>query len=425
MQRSGFSFALLLCLTSFIQPASAIEPTWPRFRGPNGLGTATDMDIPVRFTEKSVLWKKPIPGLGNSSPVVWGNRLFLQTSSKNGDERSLLCLSSLDGRVLWTKTFPTNPAAKPKTHAKNSLASATPAVDGERVYALFWDGVDMQLFGLDLEGKQLWQRNLGPYISQHGPGTSPMVFERKVYVEHDQDGDADILAFDALTGKDIWRAKRTAFRACYSVPFLLENPGKPAELIVGSTAGLTSYDPNTGKENWNWTTWPFAKMALRTVASPIAVDDMIIANSGDGSGERNTVAIRPQGTGTLTNEVVLWSKTKTYPYVPNLLALGEYLYFVNDGGVACCAKARTGEIIWSERLGGNFSASPIMIDGKIFAASEEGTVFVFQAAPTYQLLAKNVLDEGIIATPAVASRRMFIRGRNSLYCIGDVSSSSR
>jgi outer membrane protein assembly factor BamB len=425
MQRSGFSFALLLCLTSFLQPASAIEPTWPRFRGPNGLGTATDMDIPVRFTEKSVLWKKPIPGLGNSSPVVWGNRLFLQSSSKNGDERMLLCLSTLDGKVLWTKTFPINPAAKPKTHAKNSLASATPAVDGERVYALFWDGVDMQLYGLDLEGKQLWQRNLGPYKSQHGPGTSPMVYQKKVYVEHDQDGDADILAFDALTGKDVWRAKRTAFRACYSVPFVLEKPGKPVELIVGSTAGLTSYDPDNGKENWNWTTWPFAGMALRTVASPIEVDGMIIANSGDGNGDRNTVAIRPQGKGTLTNEVVLWSKTKTYPYVPNLLALGEHLYFVNDGGIANCALARTGEIIWTERLGGNFSASPIMIDGKIFAASEEGTVYVFEAAPKFQLLAKNVLDEGIIATPAVASRRMFIRGRNSLYCIGDVSTSLR
>jgi outer membrane protein assembly factor BamB len=122
MQRSGFSFAILLCLTSFLEPASASEPNWPRFRGPNGLGTATDMAIPVRFTEQSVLWKVPIPGLGNSSPVVWGNRLFLQSSSKNGAERSLLCLSTLDGKVLWTKTFPANPAAKPKTHAKNSLA---------------------------------------------------------------------------------------------------------------------------------------------------------------------------------------------------------------------------------------------------------------------------------------------------------------
>ncbi|HEV8060673.1 MAG TPA: PQQ-binding-like beta-propeller repeat protein [Gemmataceae bacterium] len=425
MLRSGFSFILLLLLTTFTPSAPASEPQWSRFRGPNGLGVATDTDIPVKFSERSVLWKKAIPGSGNSSPVLWGNRIFLQSASKDGKERMLLCLSSLDGKIIWNKSFPTSPGLKPKTHPKNSLASATPAVDGERVYALFWDGVDMQLFGLDMEGKQLWQRNLGPVKSQHGPGTSPMVYQKKVYVANDQDGEAELLAFDALTGKDVWRAKRQPFRACYSVPFLLEKPEMPTELIVGSTAGLTSYDPDTGHENWNWTTWPFAKMALRTVASPLATDGMIIANSGDGSGERNTVAIRPQGKGTLSNEVVLWSKIKSYPYVPNLLALGEHLYFVNDGGFAGCAVARTGEILWLERLGGNFSASPILIDGKVYAASEEGTVYVFQAAPKFQLLAKNVLDEGIIATPAVAGHRLFIRGRNSLYCFGDVSTSAR
>jgi outer membrane protein assembly factor BamB len=281
------------------------------------------------------------------------------------------------------------------------------------------------LFGLDMDGNQLWQRNLGPFKSQHGPGTSPMVYQKKVYVANDQDGEADLLVFDALTGKDVWHAKRQPFRACYSVPFLLEKPGQPTELIVGSTAGLTSYDPETGHENWNFTSWPWLKMPLRTVGSPIALDGMIIASSGDGSGERNTVAIRPEGKGTLSKEVVLWSKTKLYPYVPNLLALGEHIYFVNDGGIACCAVAKTGELVWSERLGGNFSASPVLIDGKIYAASEEGTVYVFPASPKFQVLAKNVLDEGIIATPAVASKRMFIRGKNSLYCIGDVSTSAR
>jgi outer membrane protein assembly factor BamB len=426
MQRSGFPFALLFVLTISAQYGSAIDPTWSRFRGPNGTGVATDMDIPVKFGERSALWKKEIPGLGHSSPVIWGNRLFLQSASKDGRERMLLCLSTLDGKTLWTKKFTANLAVKsPHTHLKNSLASATPAVDGQRVYAMFWDGVDMQLYGLDLEGNQLWQRNLGPFKSQHGPGTSPMVVQSKVFVANDQDDEAELLAFDAATGKDAWRAKRKAYRACYSIPFLIEKPGMPAELIVGSTAGVTSYDPETGHENWDFTSWPFAKMALRTVASPIAVNGIIVANSGDGNGERNTVAIRPQGSGTLGKEVILWSKTKMFPYVPNFLAQGEYLYFVNDGGFAGCALAGTGEIVWDQRLGGKFSASPILVDGKIYAASEEGTVFVFQAAPQYQPLAKNVLDEGIIATPAVANRRMYIRGSNSLYCFGDVSTSAR
>src|SRR5262249_23071265 len=155
-------------------------------------------------------------------------------------------------------------------------------------------------------------------------------------------------------------------------------------------------------ENWKFTDWPWLKSPLRTVASPIVVNGVIIANSGDGSGERNTVAIRPEGKGTLGKEVILWAKTKLFPYVPNFLSLGEHIYFVNDLGIAACAVAKTGQIVWDERLGGNFSASPVMIDGKIYAASEEGTVYVFQASPTFHLLAKNVLDEGFIATPAVA-----------------------
>jgi outer membrane protein assembly factor BamB len=425
MQRLGNSCVLLVLLAIGLQAAPASEPTWSRFRGPNGTGLATNMDLPIKLSEQSALWKKEIPGSGNSSPVIWGNKLFLESSSNDGSKRMLLCLNCLDGKTLWTKDFPTNPGVKPHTHPKNTLASATPAVDGQRVYALVWDGVENHLYGLDLDGKLLWERNLGAFKSQHGPGTSPMVVNHKVIVANDQDGSAEILAFDAATGKDVWRAQREPFRACYSVPFVLEKAGAPTELIVGSTAGITSYDPETGRENWNFTSWPWLKTPLRTVASPIAINDIIVANSGDGSGERNTVAIRPEGRGTLDKAVVLWSSTKTFPYVPNLLAQGEHLYFVNDLGIAGCAVARTGEIVWSQRLGGKYSASPVLVDGKIYAPSEEGTVYVFQASTKFQLLAKNVLDEGMIASPAVSGRRLYLRGRNSLYCFGDASTSRR
>ena len=326
--------------------------------------------------------------------------------------------------------FPPIQPSNPKRTSRIRWRSSTPAGwTAKRVYALFWDGVDMQLYGLDLEAQAALATHIwGPFKSQHGPGTSPMVYQKKVYVANDQDGEADVLAVRRPDGQGCRGGPNArAISPAHSVPFLSRSPpGKPVELILGSTAGLTSYDPDTGRENWNWTTWPWAKMPLRTVASPIAMNGMIIANSGDGSGERNTVAIRPQGRGTLTKEGSLWSKTKTFPYVPNLLAAGRNIS-ISSTTPASQAVHRPARVRSSgaNGSGGNFSASPIMIDGKIYAASEEGTVFVFQAAPKYQLLAKNVLDEGIIATPAVASRRMFIRGKNSLYCIGDVSTSSR
>ncbi len=425
MPRFRYSSALLVLLAIGSQTARASEPTWSRFRGPNGTGAVTNVDLPVKLNEQSALWKKELPGPGNSSPVIWGDKLFLQSASKDGAKRMLVCMSCLDGKTLWVKDLPIKSTTVPRTHPKNTLASSTPAVDGERVYVLVWDGVENHLQALDLEGKALWSRDLGGFKSQHGSGTSPMVFKNKVFVANDQDGAAEVVAFDSATGKDVWRATREPFRACYSVPFVLEKPGAPAELIVGSTAGVTSYDPESGRVNWNFASWPWLKMPLRTVASPIVVDGIIVANSGDGSGERNTVAFRPDGHGTLDKTVVLWSKTKMYPYVPNLLALGEHVYFVNDAGIAGCAVAKTGELVWSQRLGGNFSASPVLVDGKVYAVSEAGAIYVFQAAPQYQLLGKSTIDEGVIASPAVAGHRLFIRGRNSLYCFGDQSTKAR
>ncbi|CAN5295349.1 PQQ-like beta-propeller repeat protein [soil metagenome] len=422
MQYSRFWCAVTFVATLALQTARADEPSWSRFRGPAGAGTAVDMDIPVKLSEQTALWKKELPGPGNSSPVIWGDKLFLQSASKDGTKRMLVCLNCLDGKTIWVKDLPIKSNAVPRTHPKNTLASSTPAVDGAHVFVLVWDGLEVQLQALDFEGKSLWSRDLGEFKSQHGPGSSPIAYKNKVFVAFDQDGAAEVLAFDSASGKELWRASREPFRACYSVPFMLEKAGTPAQLIVGSTAGVTSYDPDAGSVNWDFTSWPWLKTPLRTVASPIVANGLIVANSGDGSGERNTVAFRPDGRGKLDNTAVLWSKTKMYPYVPNLLAQGEHLYFVNDAGIAGCAVAKTGEIVWSQRLAGNFSSSPVLIDGKVYAVSETGATFVFQAAPKYQLLGKSSIDEGVIASPAVARRRLYIRGRDSLYCFGDVSS---
>jgi outer membrane protein assembly factor BamB len=398
---------------------------WDRFRGPNGTGIAADKDVPVRWTaQDGVLWKVRVPGIGHSSPVIWGDRLFLQSASADGKERWLLCLDADTGKTLWTRAAPGTSA---DFNPKNSLASSTPATDGERVYAVFWDGKDISIYAYDFQGKQLWQTDLDRFKSQHGVGLSPIVHAGRVFLNLDQDGSAAVLAFDGKTGKELWRAKRTAFRASYSTPFVLTSAGGD-ELIVASTAGITGYDPSNGRENWNFT-WSFQNKPLRVVASPIATAGLVIAQSGDGAGDRESIAVRLGGRGDVSGTNLAWqsSNRKTLPYVPCFLGQGDHLYSMGDKGVAVCRVARTGEEVWThdfrEKGKGptNVTASPILIDGRIYAVSEDGTAYVFAADPTFKLLAKNMVGEPVFSSPAVANNRLYIRGREHLFCIAKPS----
>jgi outer membrane protein assembly factor BamB len=418
MRKGTAALPVFLLLCWFIAPdRESSAANWPRFRGPNGTGTAVDKDIPLKWSEKNVLWKAELPGSGNSSPVIWGKRLFLQSAT--ADERFLLCLDVADGSILWKKQFPAAIAGK---HEKNTFASSTPTTDGERVYALIWDGKKMVLYAYDLKGKYLWHRDLGgPFKGRHGVGASPVVFAGKVFLNNDQTASAKLIALDAKTGKPTWQKKRTAFRACYSTPFVLERAGGKAELIVSSTAGITSYNPKDGDENWNWN-WKFSGMALRTVGSPVAGAGMIFAGSGDGSGARHMVAVKADGKGDVSKTNLVWEKKRDTPYVPCMLIKGDYLYWINDKGIAACLRARDGKKIWNERLFDcDVTASPLLIDGKIYAVSEDGDVAVLAADPKFKVLARNALDEPVMATPAEADHRLFIRGNKHLFCIGKTS----
>jgi outer membrane protein assembly factor BamB len=395
---------------------------WPRFRGPNGTGVAADKDVPIKWTaEEGMLWKVRIPGKGNSSPVIAGSRLFLESATADAKERLLLCLDASTGKVLWTRSVSGGPAP-PKglgPSSQNSLASSTPAVDGDRVFAVFWDGKGVSLHAYGIQGEQLWQQDLGAFKSQHGPGFSPVAHDGKVFVMKDQDGAAAVLAFDAATGKKAWEVQRKAFRACYSTPLIRALPGGATELIVTSTAGIAGYDPKTGAENWTYT-WS-ATRPLRTVASSIVANDLIFAHGGDGDGSRHIIAVRLGTKGETAPTNLVWEnrKPRLFPYVPAMLTLGDYLYTVNDEGFAACYSAKTGEPIWSQRLGSpEVSASPILVDGKVYIACADGEVYVFEAAPTYKPLAKNSMGELVRATPAVANNRLYIRGEEHLFCIG-------
>ncbi|MBL8799013.1 MAG: PQQ-binding-like beta-propeller repeat protein [Planctomycetia bacterium] len=396
---------LLACVTFAIEPTAGAAD-WTRFRGPNGTGVAADKNVPVQWNDQNILWKVVLPGGGNSSPIIYGDKLFIQ--SADAKSRMLLCIDVKDGKIIWNKSVPGGTA---KTHAKSSLASSTPATDGERVYCYFWDGKDVSVSAFDFKGNPVWHRVLGAFESQHGAGASPMLVDGKVIVNNDQDGKSELIALDAKTGQPAWQVPRPPFRACYSTPFVLEKNGK-TELIVVSTAGVTSYNPKTGGQNWNWE-WKFDGMALRTVGSAVAANGIIFAGSGDGSGARHMVAVRDDGKG------LVWQEKKVMPYVPCMLTQGEHLYYVNDRGIAGCLDGKTGKEVWSQRLPGTgVFASPVLIDGKIYASSEDGSVTVYEAAPAFKQLAKNSIPEPILASPAVANDRLYIRGKTTLYCIG-------
>jgi outer membrane protein assembly factor BamB len=413
-------FVIVCAVAATVQPATA--ENWARFRGPNGTGIALDKNIPVKWSESDgILWKAPIPGVGNSSPIIWGDRIFIQSATEDGKARLLLCLNAADGKVVWSQSLP---GARAKIHANNSLASATPATDGERVYAAFWDGTAVTLYAYDFKGNELWNRNLGTFVSQHGAGASPIVHDGKVFFLNDQDkdqnGPSKLLALDAKTGNIVWTVSREPYRASYSAPFVLEKPNGRSELIVATTTGIQGYDLKSGQENWVYHIKFTGKMPLRMVGSPVYSDGLIFAACGDGSGVRHFACIRPGDHGDVSKTNLTWETTKkSSPYVPCVLTSGEHLYFVNDQGMAECQVARTGKTVWSERLGvGSVTASPILVDGKIYTAAVDGTVFVFAAAPEFKLLARNSLGESVRASPAVANDRLYIRGLSHLFCIG-------
>jgi outer membrane protein assembly factor BamB len=343
----------------------------------------------------------------------------LQSASADGRQRWLICLDAATGTKRWQQEAP---GTRSRMHPRNTLASSTPAADGKHVFAVFWDGQDIQLCAYDYDGKRLWKRDLGGFRSQHGPGLSPVADDGRVFLNNDQDGSARLLAFDVQTGVPLWEAERKAFRTCYSTPLLHPRPGGDKELIVASTAGITGYDPKTGKVKWDFS-WVFEGKPLRTVASPVLAGELVVASSGDGDGSRHTIAVRMPGAGQDQAKMV-WERLKAVPYVPCMLAFEGHLYSVTDQGVAVCRVAATGEEVWTERLCKAVSASPVLIHGKVYVPAEDGKVYLFAATTTFKRLAANNLGEPIMASPAVADNRLYIRGKQHLFCIAKPSQRS-
>jgi outer membrane protein assembly factor BamB len=407
-----FQIEALVWILFLTQALTCPAQEWTRFRGPNGSGISEAKTVPTTWTEKDFNWKVSLPGAGHSSPVLWGSRVFLTTGDDQTGQFSVLCLSAADGRVLWQKAFPF--ARYPK-HNNNSFASSSPAVDEHCVYVC-WSVPDRYtLMALDHQGEKVWEKDLGPFVSQHGNGSSPIVFNDRVILANEQDGDSFLIAVDAATGETRWKTPRKTAETAYSTPCVYQpKEGKPALIFNSHAHGISALNPENGQVLWD-----FAKaFDKRSVSSPLVAAGMIIGSCGSGGGGNYVVAVRPGDASTGKKAELAYSIRRSASYVPTSICVGERLFLWGDGGIVSCVQAASGEVKWQERVGGDFFGSPVCVDGRLFCVSTRGDVVVVEASDHFQVLARNPLGELTHSTPAVAGGRMYIHTDKHLISVG-------
>jgi len=433
--------ALLILLVASLSMAYA--ENWPGWRGPDTLGISTEKKIPTKWDLfKNVKYKVEVPGLGHSSPIVWGNRIFITTAVNSNPAEAdwqkgfpqvqrkpdaseiswkVLCYDRNHGKLLWERTAISQKPFNGR-HTKNSYASQTPVTDGTYVFAFFGD---QGMYCYDFKGKLVWSRDLGKFLMRNnwGMGSSPVLYKDFVIQTCDQEtSHSYIIALEKKTGKTAWKVDRDELSS-WSTPFLYLKGVRP-ELIVNATRAIRSYDPNTGKLLWECR----GPATAITTPTPTSIQGMIIVSSGFiPEPVRPMTAIRPGVNGDITlkgdatsSDAIVWRQPTAAPYIPSPIAYGDYIYVLLDQGFIACYEAKTGKEVYGKTridTGVQFSASPVVVDGKLYCASEDGDVYVIKAGPKYELLAKNSLGESIMASPAVSAGKMFVRTIKHLYCI--------
>ncbi len=421
----------------------AYAENWPSWRGPGSLGISSEKGIPAKWDlSRNVKWKVEVPGLGHSSPIVWGSRIFVTTavnsnpaeanwqkgfpqSDRKPDQAEIswkvLCFDTETGKLLWEQTAVTRKPVNAR-HTKNSYASQSPVTDGVYVFAFFGD---QGMYCYDFKGKLIWSADLGTFKMRNdwGMGSSPVLYKNYVIQTCDQEtGNSFIVALDKKTGKPVWRTQRAELSS-WSTPYVYDQGGRP-EIIVNATRSIRSYDPETGKLLWECR----GPATSITTPTPTFMNGMIIVSSGFIiEPVRPITAFKPGASGDITlkegetkSDSIVWRQQAAAPYIPSPVAYDGRIYVLLDQGFIACYNANTGAEIYGKTridVGAGFSASPVAMDGMLFCSSEEGDVFVFKAGDKYELLAKNSLGESIMASPAVSGGKMFIRAIGHLYCI--------
>ncbi len=386
---------------------------WPRWRGPSGQGLVPGGKYVDRWSPtENVKWAVQVPGTGNSSPIVWGDRIFLTTAREGGAQLSMMAFRRADGRLLWETPVPTDGVES--VHLKNGHASATPATDGQLVYASFGRH---GLVAVDFHGKIVWRRTFGVIRNYHGPAGSPVLYKDRVFLYQDQEASASdtafIAAFDKKTGKTLWHTPR-AETVGWGTPVVVR-AGDRDELVVSSQRRVAAYDPDSGKELWT-----VRGMSFEVIPTPVVGEGLVFCSSGRAG---PTFAIRPGGSGDVTTTHVVWSTPKGSPFVPSGVVHAGLLYLVNDmQSIATVYDAKTGTLAYQGRMGvalrEGFSASPVAVNGKVFFTNDEGETFVLEAGREFKLLHTNTLGERTLASPALVDGIWYWRTATKLIAIG-------
>jgi outer membrane protein assembly factor BamB len=382
---------------------------WPAWRGPRGDGTSNELNVPVTWSDsQNVAWKTAIPGKGHASPIVWEDRVFVVSCDEAKQERLLLALDRGHGKLLWQRVVLHSPLED--KHQLNSFASSTPATDGELVYVTFLDRSQMVVAAYDFEGRQRWLVRPGGFSSKHGYCSCPVLFEDKVIVNGDHDGDGYLVALERATGKTLWKVDHENKTRSYSTPLVREIEGRTQMVLSGSKC-VASYDPHDGSRHWiiDGPTEQF-------VASVVYDGKLFFLTAG--FPEYHLLAVRPDGSGNVTDTHIAWRTTKGAGYVPSPIIVGDYFLVVTDGGVASCFDAATGERQWMQRIGTHYSSSLVTAGGLVYFTSDEGNTKVVRPGPKLDVVAENKLGEYSYASPAISHGQILFRGEEHLIAIG-------
>ena len=421
----GMIGSLLMCSFSSVMaqdrgiddfPKLSVERDWPWWRGPsrNGIAASTATPPTKWSNTQNVVWKSPVPGRGHSSPIVVGDKVFLETADEAKKVQSVVAFDRKTGKQLWKTDISTGGFAR-KNHHKNTEASPTLACDGERLFASFFHHETIQATALDLNGKKLWQETVGPFnprTFEYGYAPSPTLYRGSVIISAEYDGESALTALNSQTGKQVWRTKRQSM-ITFSTPVVAHVAGKD-QLLISGAMQTASYDPANGKPLWST---PGTTAA--TCGTMVWDGDIVFASGGYPKPE--TIAVKADGSGT-----VLWTNNQKC-YEQSMLAHDGYVYGLTDGGILFCWRGSDGTEMWRERLKGPISSSPVLAGGHIYQANEYGTCYVFKPNPDkFELVAENQLGDEAFASPAIVGNQIFLRTatgsggnrREFLYCLG-------
>jgi outer membrane protein assembly factor BamB len=433
-----------LAATLLAATTTVSAQNWPSFRGPDGSGVAPAGKPPLTWdvgSSRNVAWKAALPGLAHSSPIVWGDRIYVTTavassgsttirtgdSSKAGIDSAtdmishtwrLLALDSASGKILWDRAVHQG-VPRLKRHVKASHASATPATDGRQIVALLGSE---GLFCFDMNGMLRWRQDLGVMdvglvddpSYQWGPASSPVIFENLVVVQNDRHRDSFVAAFELATGKQVWRTAHDEYPS-WATPAVIRSNGR-TEIVTNAGKHIRGFDPKTGRELWRLSD----NLTQVKVPTPVAAGDLVIVTGGYPPGGRPIYAIRPGGSGELSPKALAWRTDRGAPYTGTPLVYDGILYACTDNGILSAYDPATGERIYQQRVspdGAGFSASPVAAGGRIYLASEDGDVFVVRAGRTFELLATNRMGEILMATPAISGNLLIVRTGTQIVAV--------